>query len=61
MEKGKCEREREILREFGEGEDVGEAETGADPVEDGASVVVLERPFEAVWVQSLCRSVPQFP
>ena len=47
--KGK-EREREILGEFGEGEDVGEAETGADPVEDGASVVVLERPFEAVWV-----------
>lgn len=36
--------------EFGEGEDIGGAKRGTDPVEDRACVVVLERPFEAVRV-----------
>lgn len=48
------------LGKFGEGEDVGGAETGADPVEDGACVVVLEGPLKAVRVQSLCPLVTQF-
>lgn len=44
-------REEWLLGEFGGGEDIGGAKAGAEPVENGANVVVLEGPFEAVRVQ----------
>lgn len=58
------EREREGgngLGELGEGEDVGGTEGGADPIEDGACVVVLERPLKAIGIQFPCSFVAQFP
>ena len=39
------------LREVGRGEDVGGAEAGADPGEQRARLLVLERPLERVRVQ----------
>ena len=54
-------REKERLPgELSEGENVRRAEAGADPIEDRSSVVVLERPFEAVGVQCVGAFVPQF-
>ena len=51
---------RKLLGELGMGEDIGGAQARTDPIENGASIVVLKWPFETVRVQCLCAFIPQF-
>lgn len=48
-----------LLREMGGGEDVGGAEAGADPGEQRARLLVLERPLQRVRVQRILPVEPQ--
>lgn len=52
-------RDPNSLREVGGGEDVGGAEAGADPGEEGPRLLVLERPLERVRVQRVLPVEPQ--
>lgn len=48
-----------LLREVGGAEDVGGAEAGADPGEQRARLLVLERPLQRVRVQRVLPVEPQ--
>lgn len=58
--KNRKKEKRKLLGKLGMGEDIGGAQARTDPIENGASIVVLKWPFEAVRVQCLCAFIPQF-